>query len=329
MNTAAPFDATPDRTTPSDTITGKAVAWKNGVWLSPAQATLTLDDLGFVQGVVVVDRLRTINGLPLDVSLHIERWRAGCAALEFTLPRAAELEQLVQQLVVRNRSHFPDEDFSIVAIATPGQLHDQPRRPTIILYPQRIEWPKLVAWYRNGQQLQSAAQCCVPNECWPAAIKTRARLNYYLADRQAAARHADPTAAGVLHSRTGGARTLTETSVANFLIVEQDGTGMRLISPPLDQILNGISLQRTLRIAAQLGLETCFESISIERAEAAAEIILCGTSGCIWAAARFNQRVFHDPARQAGHMALLEGWRRELQFDFIAAAEGLCAPPRR
>lgn len=297
-------------------------AWKNGSWLPLEQTALSLDDIGFLQGVVIVDRLRTVDLRALDVGPHVERWRSGCAAVGITLPAEPRIEELIQQVIQRNAACFPQQDFSVVMLATPGRAGEAGRPPTLILHALPIPWTTLSRWYELGQPLRAASQHSVPGACWSPAIKTRSRLQYYLADREAKQQARDSSASGVLlSSAMDGTVSLTETSAANILIVERVGQSIRrLISPPRERILNGISLRRTLRIAEQAGIETRFEPISVERAEQAEEIILCGTTGCVWSASQFNDRRFSAPARQPTFQILLEGWLRELGVDFIAQA---------
>jgi branched-subunit amino acid aminotransferase/4-amino-4-deoxychorismate lyase len=184
--------------------------------------------------------------------------------------------------------------------------------PTLIVHPAEIDWRKLNHWYTWGQELCIAQSRNVPPQCWSPSIKTRARLQYYLAD-QAARRAAGEFSGAVLLDLQGN---VTETSAANLILVE----GHKLISPPLDSILYGISLQRTLRLGSQAGWQVNFEAISPARAEQADEILLCGSTGCLWPAARIGGRVFEASPRGSAFQALAGLWRQDVQLDFIQQA---------
>lgn len=293
------------------------VAWVRNTWSAAKHARLELDDLGVIQGVVVVDRLRTCSGLPLDVPLHVERLRDNCNQLGIELPAEWNLAEIIVGCAERNRELFAPRDFSIVTLVTPGVIGSLPAEPTLIVHSQKIEWRLLDRWYRLGQPLEAAPNRNVPTECWPTSIKTRARLQYYLADRAVAdfsRRHAlADNPAAVLLDIEGN---LTETSAANVLIVE----GRRVISPPLNSILRGVSMRRTLRLAAQAGLETCYETISLSRAQQADEILLCGSTGCLWPAARLGQATFKESAHRPVFQELKRLWVEDVQFDYVQQA---------
>ena len=81
--------------------------------------------------------------------------------------------------------------------------------------------------------------------CWPIRAKTRSRLHYFLADREAAA--AETGARAVLAHDDG---RISETSTANIAIV-RDGT---IVAPPAADALPGISLGFARHLAAALGI---------------------------------------------------------------------------
>jgi branched-subunit amino acid aminotransferase/4-amino-4-deoxychorismate lyase len=143
-------------------------------------------------------------------------------------------------------------------------------------------------------------------------------LNYFLSDQQAQLESGDGTAAGLLLAATeNNELSVTETSAANALIVERTAGGsVKLVSPPQELILGGISLRRTLRLAQQLGLAIRHEPISIARAEAADELLLTGTTGCIWPAAALNERLFTAATAQPVYQALAEAWKQDIDADF-------------
>lgn len=298
-------------------------AWFNDHWIRRDALAIELDDLGFLQGAIVVDRLRTIAGRALDVEQHVTRFLANCSQIGlYTAATNPSLQNVVWECVARNSSMYGENDFSVVLIATAGVIHDGNPTPNLIVHTQALPWVKLAHWYGHGQRLIIAESRNVPRECWSPGIKSRSRLHYFLADRQA--RSQGPYAGAILLDLEGN---LTETSVANVLLVEAD----RLVCPPLDSVLNGISLQRTVRLARQLGIDVLMEPCSLPRAFAASGIILTGTSGSLWTASelvgtpdatghpdqstRFDNSTEHPIARKLG-----DAWKRDIQFDFVKQA---------
>ncbi len=288
-------------------------AWQNGHWLEQRNVTISLDDYGFLQAATIVERMRTCHGVPLDVARHLQRFCQGCAALGIPPAPDDTLQSVVAECSRRNAPAFGESDFSIVLLATPGRLSDVDRQPTRIAYPIGIDWQQLSRWYTSGQSLFIADSRNVPAQCWSPTIKTRARLQYFLADA-AVAKLADQCSGAVLLDLQGN---ITETSVANLIIVE----GKRLVSPPLTEILNGISLERTLRLGQAAGWNVVYEPVSLLRAEQSDEILLCGSTACLWPASRIGARVFEGCSQGRAFISLAELWCEDLGLDFIQQAK--------
>ncbi len=280
--------------------------------LSDRQA-LAVDDLGFLSGVVMVDRLRTVRGVPLDVEEHVKRFQHSCQAVGIELPNAHELILKVNASVAQHRSTFAPQDFSVVMLATPGRIGSHPPQPTLMFQAVPIDWSRLAGWYRDGQSLCISTYRNIPAACWSPAIKTRARLQYYLADQQAQLEMGNALGAAVLLDTDG---YLTETSAANVLIVEDE----RLVSPRPEKILNGISLKRTQRLARQLGYPISEEDISVERAQQSDAIVLCGSTGCLWTAAMFEERLFCKPIENVVYSRLSAAWKKDIALDYVEQA---------
>ncbi len=260
--------------------------------------------------MVIVDRLRTVNGAALDVVEHVERFEQSCQAVGIKLPSRSELVDSVNACAEQYFDHFSPRDFSVVMLATPGRIGTDPPQPTLMFQAVAIEWNRLASWYRDGQRLVVASHRNVPATCWSAAIKTRARLQYYLADRQARLTTGDKYAGALLLDTDG---FVSETSSANVLIVE----GEQLCSPRSEKILNGISLRRTRRLAEQIGFRISEEDIPCARALQADAILLCGSTGCLWPTAQLEDRTFEGATQQPVVVKLVEAWKNELQFDFV------------
>ncbi|MCA9132369.1 MAG: aminotransferase class IV [Planctomycetales bacterium] len=312
--------------------TRNTLAWTSAGWGPLSAAGLALDDIGLLQGLLIVDRLRTLRSQPLDGPQHVARFRRNCQAVGIELPADLDLQQRMEQCANLNRHAFAPCDFSIVTLATPGRTAAPVPQPTVIVHATPIAWEHLAAWYREGQPLVVAENRNVPSVCWSPTIKTRARLQYYLAERQAAlaidrgAAEGHPPSGTVLLDLQN---QLTETSAANLLIVEGD---KQLVSPPLDSILNGISLARTVQLARNAGMTVRFEPIPLARAQAASELLLCGSSGCLWAASRLGELPLGGPAGPI-FSRLSQLWSEELGLDYIrqacsyaAAAHATIAP---
>ena len=291
-------------------MSGEPFAWYGGCWQPSGAIMLRLTDIGVLQGVVLVERLRTCNSRLLDVDAHLDRLWAGCRALGIQIPEHLDLRGIVAECVPRNLSAFGSQDFSIVVLVTPGEP-ETPPYPTMIVHPQAIDWNLLANWYQHGQVLGFSAHRSIPAECWSPQIKTRSRLNYFLADSQVKERFG-ATANALMQDHTGG---LTETSNANLLIVE----GRTIVSAPQENILQGVSLARTMRLADKLGYETRYEPISVSRAHAADEMLLCGTTGCFWPVSKLDDHNYPSVNGECYRQVSAQ-WKADVEFDYVAQA---------
>lgn len=287
------------------------IAWFEDTWVPQQEAVLHLDDLGLLQGASVVDRMRTCNGELLDLDEHVHRFVSGCRQLGIEIGSAQAVAELITQCAAKNATVYPGTDFSIVTLATPGRTSGM-GRPTLIVHTAPIPWARLRQFYTQGQPLVISETENVPASCWSPQIKTRSRLHYFMADAAARQQGPDNTSALLLDS----SGNLTDTSIANVLIVKDRA----LFSPPLDSILNGISLRHTLRLARKLEIPIFEEPISSERAHNADEILLCGSTGLLWPAASLNGAAFDSPTERPVYRLLARAYIDSLGFDFIAQA---------
>jgi branched-chain amino acid aminotransferase len=285
-----------------------SIAWKNGQWLPFSEVHFALDDWGVLQGATIVDRLRTLDSHPLDVSLHLQRLKTNCEAIGIDSLELDVLGDVIIECSLHNQARLADRDFSIVVLVTPG-LTSATGSPTIIVHVQPLKWTTIEYWYQHGQPLIIASNRNVPRECWSPQLKTRSRLQYYLADQQAL--QTNGPFAGAILLNTGG--HVTETSAANIIVVDQAGG---LCCAPEESILGGISLMRTLRVAEASGLKVTRCEISLEMIESAREVILTGTSACIWSASQVGSSLFSKPAERPVYRELLASWIADVGFDF-------------
>lgn len=258
---------------------------------------LGIDDLGFLQGVTAVERLRTWSGqLPL-LDEHLRRFQHTAETLKIVgLPTAEQLADLMRQLRTHNAT---DSDTGIVIFATPGRRpstgspvapnNAAPNnadsvtlagtQPTLGIHCSPLDFPRLERLRRDGQPLVITDVRQPPLDCWPRDIKVRCRIHYYLADQQA--REHDPEAGGVLIDDDS---SITETSTANVLAV----FGNRLVIPPAGRVLPGVMLQTVCRLAEQEGLEIERRPIAAEMLTEADEVLLTGSEAGLWPASKID-----------------------------------------
>lgn len=246
-------------------------AYLNGRWVDADKIMLSSQDLAVTQAVTAVERIRAYRGRLFQIDAHLDRWARTTEALAIDgLPSLSELSALIDESVSRNQPWVQSRgDFGVLMFASPGRGAE----PTLVIDLYSIDPGLVRSRIESGSPVVITSVQQPDNACWPRNIKVRCRLHYYLADRQAEQTH--PGALGILVDADG---SVTECSIANVLIVEQD----RVICPQSEQILSGISLQTVRRLASDLGIEWRAERISAERFYTSDEVLLTGTSCGIW-----------------------------------------------
>lgn len=248
------------------------LSFLNGEWVSHSQVSIHVEDVGFRQGVVAVERLRTYGEHLLGIQQHLDRWRETTRALAIeNLPNKEQTETLLLQLLQRNLDWIDERgDVGVTMVATPGMADGS---STLLLHLNPLNHDLIATRRHSGQPIVVTEVTQPDDSCWPRGIKTRARIHYYLADREA--RRVDEQAVGVLLDRDG---SLTETSIANFALVKS-GT---IISPPADRVLSGVTQSIAETLAQKASIPWRRELIHPDELRKADEVLLMGTDGGVW-----------------------------------------------
>ncbi|MGV3483723.1 MAG: aminotransferase class IV [Planctomycetaceae bacterium] len=264
------------------------VAWLNGVLIPSRDLHLSVDDAGFRQGVIAVERLRTYEGRVAALESHVVRWRRTLEALSLNLAvDVDDIRERIDALIEANRDWVTqNHDCGIVMLATPGTPSAGPEapEPTQIVHLLPLDLTKILHHRATGQPLFITDVEQPSGKCWPRDIKVRCRLHYYLADQQARDHH--PGAVGLLIDHDG---TITESSVANIAILRDQ----QVIAPPIDQVLPGITQDLVKQACDEVGLVWRTERLWPAEVREADEVWLMGTDGGLWFANRVDGRAIH------------------------------------
>ncbi len=291
-------------------------------WKPLKEIGWSLSDLGPLQGAILVERLRTFGGAPFLVERHSQRFYEGAQALGITPEypnriNSNRFDAVVHELIEQNRTLLKEvQDVGIVLLLSPGDPgwgHATDIEPTWIAHLVPIPWKRLDQWYSRGCDLAVSEIRNVPPACWSPSIKSRSRLQYYLADLKGASDR--PGSIAVLLNQQDH---VTETSVANLILINRKG---QLVSPRKSDILQGVSLDVASQLATSLGLEWSHQDITVVDLEQASEIVLVGTTACIWHASSINNRMIGNGSRGPVCQLLLERWIDLVQVDFVGEAK--------
>lgn len=272
-------------------------------FLPVADLGISIQDIGFRQGVVGVERMRTYRGRPVELPQHLARWRRTLEHLMIRLPTdQAQWSARIDSLIDRNREWCRAVgDFGITMLVTPG-LADQPESgPTQMLHFQPLDLAAIERRRTQGQPLVITDVQQPSSRCWPRDIKVRCRLHYYSAD--SVARQLMPDGLGVLIDADG---SITETSVANVIVV-RDG---QCLVPPTDQVLPGITQNVVRRLVDRLGVPWQHRHLFPADLREATEVWLTGTDGGLWFADRVDGHAVADGRPGGLYLRLLAEFDR-------------------
>ena len=281
--------------------------------------TIPVSDLGAMHGAVLVERVRTFGKKILDIQPHKTRLKLGLAALG--LEGRSFLQQLdhaMEELIAKSASLLQEEtDASLCIVVTPGDFfHGKELHAFAHWLP--IPWEKLAKWYQSGTTLVRVQYASGAGECWPSNIKTRSRLNYYLADQDAGKRFEGGL--GLLCTSRG---MIADTSLANLLFVDRHGN---IVSPRREDIVAGTSLDRVEKMLKEDGKSILFRDVLFEELYDAAEVLLVGNTGCIWHASSFQRRSIADTNPGPLCLRLQKQWCQAIGFDWKSQAIRKASP---
>jgi branched-subunit amino acid aminotransferase/4-amino-4-deoxychorismate lyase len=294
-------------------------AYLNGRLVPADEAVIRVTDAGFVLGATVSEQLRTFGGRLFRLDDHLARLRRSLEIVGVELSVTwDELAQIATDLAGRNHALLdPADDLGLAILVTPGEYAAfapdgaAPAGPTLCLHTYPLPFGRWAAAYESGVGLRSTEVRQVPGDCWPAELKCRSRMHYYLADKQAAAR--EPGARALLLDAAG---RVTETATANVLIVREG----RMVSPPRARILPGISLATVRDLAAELGIGFDEQDLRVEDVATADEVLLCSTPSCLLGVTRFNGRTIGAGAPSDTFRRVLLAWSKRVGIDIAGQA---------
>ena len=277
------------------------------------QLAVPASNLGAMTGATLVERIRTFGKKAPEIALHKKRLQEGLQALG--IPGKSFLLQIdnaIAQLIDKSASLLHHEsDASLCVVVTPGDyFYGKELQGFIHWLP--IPWKKLAHWYSSGTTLVRVQYATGAGECWPTNIKTRSRMNYFLADQDAQKRFNESLA--LLCTSRG---TVADTSVANILMVDQQSN---IWSPRREDVLNGTSLQFVAKLLALLGKEIQFRDILFEELYQASEVLLVGNTGCLWHASHFQRREIGLQSPGPTCLELQRLWCNAIGFDWKSQA---------
>lgn len=264
--------------------TGRLKAFLNGKWIDPNELLIPATDAGFMQGLTVAEQLRTFRGSLFRIEQHVARLLNSMSIVGVdTEYSEAALIDAARQLVACNHAKIdPADDLGLSIFVTPGPYaaFGDVGKPLVGMHTYPLAFDTWADKYIAGQRMVIVDVRQVPETCWPAELKCRSRMHYFLADREA--RQKDAGARALLLDQAGW---VSEASTANVFAYF---SAVGFVAPPQEKTLPGISLAFVRELATELDIPFIDRPMRPEEVFRADEFFLCSTSPCILPVTRLN-----------------------------------------
>jgi D-alanine transaminase len=241
------------------------IVYLNGQFLPYEQATIPIEDRSFLLADGIYEVVRVYGGRPFRLKEHLRRLARSAGELRMPIPDLAELEQVAQDLLIRNGLREATIYFQISRGAYTPRTHAFPTTETkpLTLMIARTFAPSVALRETGGQAIT------VPDQRWARCdIKSVSLLPNVLAKQKAA----DAGAYEAIFVRDGFA---IEGSSSNFMAVLN---GEIWTYPQCNYILGGIAREDVLALARKLGYTVREEGIPLEALAACTEAWVTSTT---------------------------------------------------
>jgi branched-subunit amino acid aminotransferase/4-amino-4-deoxychorismate lyase len=287
-------------------------AYCNGEWIRTSELRIGVDDLGFLLGATVTERLRTFRGQVFRLDEHMRRLRRSLEIVGLDVEAiTTQIAAAIHEFVSRNSGQIAEgDDWSIVAFATPGVVGAG--RPTVCVHGYPLQFGAWAEQFESGVRVVVSDVRQIPPESLPPELKCRSRMHFYLADRRAAERQ--PGARAILLDEDG---YIAEASTANVLVYRE---GEGLVSPPPEHILFGVSVHVVQELASQLGLPFITRPLTTDELRSADEAMLTSTSVCLLPIVECDGSAIGSGRPGPAYRRLLKSWSELVGLDVPAQA---------
>ena len=290
------------------------LVYLNGNWIPSHELSIPVEDMGFLMGVSVVERLRTLGGRIFRQDDHMGRLHRSLECVGWDADAICpEVENAIASFLSKNADLFsPGDDWNIVCFVTPGTSAIG-SNPTVGVHGFPIPFHHWSDQYKNGVAAAIVSTRQIPENCWPAELKCRSRMHYYLADKQAQA--AFPGARGILLDQAGYVGEGTTANVVGYF------AGRGLVTPHRCKVLPGVSQLVAFELAESLGLSCQEDNLLPDELAQADEILFTSTSICLLPVTQLDGQPVGSGKPGPVFQQLLSAWSELSGVDIAAQAQ--------
>ena len=258
------------------------VAYVNGEILPESQASVSINDRGFLYGDAVFDTTRTFNGEIFRLEQHLDRFYESLRYMRIDSPvDKAEMKEITLKILDKNLEILPEGDDYWVSQRVSRGVRGLPggMKPTIVIECFPLPLQERAEYYRDGIKMITSSI----RRTAPESLSPRAKMHNYinLIQAELEVQSQDSRALALLLDVNGN---LCEGHGANIFLVNKG-----VIYTPREQfVLAGISRQVTIELADNLGYEIKETDLDVFDAYTADEIFVTSTSFCICPVSMIN-----------------------------------------
>ncbi len=297
------------------------LVYLNGEYIEQSQARISLFDRGFIFGDAVYDVARTFGHQPFKLSEHVDRL---FRSLHYTQIDPGltleEIEERTLELLDRNRPLYdPRRDYRIGhwisrGINPPSYSIADCGAATVAIFNYPILAERWANKYTEGTRLITSSVRRTPPECINSQGKINNKMNHILADLQVSA--FGQGAEALMLDIQG---RVAETPHANIFIVR----GGRLITPPLENVLAGVSRSTVFELASGLGIPASEEHMTPFDIYLAEEAFITNTGASILPVASLDGRSIGKEVPGPLTQRITESWCQMVECNFVSQALAL------
>ena len=258
------------------------VAYVNGEILPESQASVSINDRGFLYGDAVFDTTRTFNGEIFRLEQHLDRFYESLRYMRIDSPvDKAEMKEITLKILDKNLEILPEGDDYWVSQRVSRGVRGLPggMKPTIVIECFPLPLQERAEYYRDGIKMITSSI----RRTAPESLSPRAKMHNYinLIQAELEVQSQDSRALALLLDVNGN---LCEGHGANIFLVNKG-----VIYTPREQfVLAGISRQVIIELADNLGYEIKETDLDVFDAYTADEIFVTSTSFCICPVSMIN-----------------------------------------
>jgi len=241
-----------------------ALIYLNGEIIDEQDATISVNDRGFVFADGIYEVIRVFGGQPFELERHLDRLERSAGALHLTLdPAAGKIAAIARDLIARNGTDQGQIYIQITrGVAPRNPAIPQDVRPTTLVAIRPAPLPAAEILKSGGSAIT------VPDDRWARCdVKVIGLTANVLARSKA-------VAAGAYEAIFVRDGTITDAASCNVFAV----FGATLMTAPCSNyLLWGITRAVTLELAREDGIDTLEASFRVEELREADEIFVTGT----------------------------------------------------